>query len=225
MDPVLTRYVRRRSAPLLACGALVLAMSGCGDQPATTPDATPQSTPATSSSSSDARRAVTDRYISSDDLPGTWRDSDPPGAGFKQLVCDVDIEPKKPVNGGAVRFSQGGLGPFLAQHVRIHASAGTPAAVVNELSAALPDCASYETKGDKSGSPTVRFDVEPLTVTGLPDDAVAWRQTASSGKSVVTDMVLIADGDALVAFVSYGLQGPPDAKVLEQAVAAFEGQG
>jgi hypothetical protein len=217
MDPRFIRAGRRIAAVALGT-ALVLGMSACGEE---------QVQPASSGSSSAApgegeARPVSDRYISSGDLPKGWRDSNPPGPGFKQLVCGVDIEPVEPVDGGAIRFAQSGLGPFLVEHVRIHEDVSTPAGVVRELRAALPGCTSYETKGNKPDSPTVRFTVEPLTVKGLPDNAVAWRQTATSGAGVTTDMVLVADDEALVAFVSHALQGPPEPDVLEAAVRALD---
>lgn len=212
-----------RRVALVAVSALVLGLSACGDEPAPeSADNASAASAASSPSSSKDARPVADRFIDGDDLPGTWRDSEPPGPGFKQLVCGVDIEPQKPVDGGAIRYSQGGLGPFLAQHVRIHSDAMTPAAVVRDLKASLPGCTSYETKGNKADSPTVRFDVEPLEVAGLPANAVAWRQTSTSGAGLTTDMVLMNDDHALVAFVSYALKDIPDPQVLEDAVGAVE---
>ncbi|WP_338749367.1 hypothetical protein [Janibacter alittae] len=212
-----------RRVASVAVGALVLGLSGCGDEPA--PEgagSAPAASEVSSSASSTDDRPVADRFITSKDLPGTWRDSEPPGPGFKQLVCGVDIEPQKPVDGGAIRYSQGGLGPFLAQHVRIHSDATTPAAVVRDVKASLTGCTSYETKGNKADSPTVRFDVEPLEVKGLPANAVAWRQTATTGAGLTTDMVLVTDDHALVALVSYALKDEPDPQVLEDAVSAVE---
>lgn len=209
-----------RGAVTVSVGALVLGLSGCGDEPAPAGEGSVL-VGSSSPSSSTKARPVADRFVSGKDLPGTWRESSPPGAGFKQLVCGVDIEPQKPVDGGAIRYSQGGLGPFLAQHLRIHSDATTPAAVVRDLKASLPGCTSYETKGNKSDSPTVRFDVEPLEVEGLPANAVAWRQQATTG-GPTTDMVLMTDDHALVAFVSYALKDDPDPQVLEDAVGAFD---
>lgn len=209
-----------RALAVAVWGVLVMVMGACGGEAAPGAEArTSVGTPIPSDS--DDARSIGDRFISADDLPGSWRDSEPPGPGFEQLVCGVNIEPAKPVDGGAIRYSQGGLGPFLAQHVRIHARGTTPAAVVRDLKASLPGCTSYETKGDKPDSPTVRFDVEPLTVAGLPDEAVAWRQTAATGSRLTTDMVLVADEQALVALTSYRLKDHPDPQVLEDAVAAL----
>lgn len=208
-----------RCAVSLSVGALVLGLSGCGDEPA--PGAAAETSQASVTPSAPDDRPVSDRFVSGKDLPGKWRDSEPPGAGFKQLVCGVDIEPREPVDGGAIRYSQGGLGPFLAQHIRVHSDATTPAAVVRDLKASLPGCTSYETKGNKSDSPTVRFDVEPLEVEGLPANAVAWRQQATTG-GPTTDMVLMTDDHALVAFVSYAIKNDPDPQVLEDAVGAFD---
>ena len=166
---------------------LLLVLVGCGDEPAAEPST--ESEAAGSSTSTDGGHPVADRFIEAADLPGAWRDSEPPGPGFRQLVCGVDIEPTEPVDGGgAIRYSQGGLGPFLAQHVRIHSDAATPTAVVRDLKAALPGCSSYTTKGNREDSPSVRFDVEPLTVEGLPENAVAWRQTAAAGSRVDPDI-------------------------------------
>lgn len=218
--PRSARGTTYRALAVVVGGALVMVAGGCGGEAAPGADAR-TSTGTPMHPGSDEARSVADLFVSADDLPGSWRDSEPPGPGFKQLVCGVDIEPAKPVDGGAIRYSQGGLGPFLAQHVRIHARATTPAAVVRDLKASLPGCTSYETTGDKPDSPTVRFDVEPLTVAGLPDDAVAWRQTAAAGSRLTTEMVLVADEQALVAFTSYRLKDHPDPQVLEDAVAAF----
>lgn len=233
MDPRASRGTRdrhvshRSSGRVVAMavgGVLVMAMSGCGDEPSPDDGARTSASVggSTSASSSADTRPVADRLISADDLPGTWRDSQPPGPGFKQLVCGVDIEPAKPLDGGSFRYSQGGLGPFLAQHVRIHTDPATPSAVVHDLRASLPECTSYETKGNKADSPTVRFDVEPLSVAGLPDNAVAWRQTAVTGSRLTTDMVLVADDEALVAFTSYKLKDYPDPQVLEDALGALD---
>lgn len=212
-----------RRVALVAVGALVLGLSACGDEPAPAgAGSAPAASEVSSPASSKDDHPVADRFIASKDLPGTWRDSEPPGPGFKQLVCGVDIEPQKPVDGGAIRYSQGGLGPFLAQHVRIHSDATTPAAVVRDLKASLSGCTSYETKGNKADSPTVRFDVEPLEVKGLPANAVAWRQTATTGGGPTTDMVLMSDDHALIALTSYALKGHPDPQVLEDAVGAFD---
>lgn len=218
------RETARRGVAVALALVLVAGLTACGDEPAPEHGSrTPTSAGGvTDESGSTDARPVADRFIYADDLPGTWRHSAPPGPGFRQLVCGVDVEPAKPVGGDAIRYSQGGLGPFLAQHVRIHSGATTPAAVVGDLKASLPGCTSYETQGNKGDSPTVRFDVEPLTVAGLPDNAVAWRQTSASGSRLTTDMVLVADGDALVAFTSYQLKDHPDPQVLEDAVAAFD---
>ena len=211
----------RRLGMAAGGAALLLVLAGCGDEPVAD-TATSDETSTGASARADGDRPVVDRFIEASDLPGSWRDSEPPGPGFKQLVCEVDIEPVEPVDGGAIRFSQGGLGPFLAQHVRIHSDDATPTAVVRDLKAALPGCTSYTTKGNREDSPSVRFDVEPLTVEGLPDNAVAWRQTPDTGSRLTTDLVLVADGEALVALTSYELEDEPDPQVLEQAVAAIQ---
>lgn len=197
---------------------MVCLVSACGSE-GSGPGASGSSSSGTSSSSSAGSDDLRSWFVRSRDLPGKWRSSEPPGGGFRQEVCGVDIEPTRPVDGDQVRLSQGSLGPFLAQYVRVHSSAKTPRQVVGRLEKALPGCTRYTTKeGDRSAT----FRVEPLEVEGLPEEAVAWRQTATRGARITTDMVLVAQGEHLVAFVSYGVRDDPDPRVVADAVAALE---
>lgn len=218
---------RRRWRLVLASGiaGAVTLVSGCGSEPdeGGTDGAGADSGSSTASSSSSTATDLREWLIRSDDLPGTWRSSESPGSGFRQEVCGVDIEPTAPEDHEEARFSQGGLGPFLAQHVRLHSSEQTPQEVVTQLTKALPGCTEYTTDGGGSG-PSATFTVEELTVDGLPSHAVAWRQTATEGAKVTTDMVLVAKGKGLVAFVSYALKEEADPQAMTDAVAAFDGK-
>lgn len=218
---------RRRWRLVLVSGiaGAVGLVSGCGSESEQggTDGSSGGSGSSTSSSSSSAPADLREWLIASDDLPGTWRSSESPGSGFRQEVCGVDIEPVEPDDHEEARFSQGGLGPFLAQHVRLHSSEETPQEVVTQLKQALPGCTEYTTDGGGSG-PSATFTVEELTVDGLPGNAVAWRQTATEGARVTTDMVLVAQGKGLVAFVSYALKEEADPQAMADAVAAFDGK-
>lgn len=126
---------RRRWRLVLSSGLVgaVGLMSGCGgqsDEGDSDGSSGGTSASSTSSSRSSAAAGLREWLIASDDLPRTWRSSEDPGSGFRQEVCGVDIEPTEPDDHDETRFSQGGLGPFLAQHVRLHSSEKTPKQVV-----------------------------------------------------------------------------------------------
>ncbi len=206
---------RRPRAPhgALILLTLPLVLAACGTSSEGT---APADDPSTTVANPDAW------FIEAGDLGGEWRDSPGGNQGFRQDVCGVDIEPEKPVEGEAIRFSQGPLGPFLDQHVRIHADDKVPAEVTKKLDEALLGCTSYSTKGTRPDSPTVRFTVEPLEVADLPEGAVAWRQQAQSGGRITSDVVLVPKGRTLIGFFSYAVKGDPDDKVLGDALSAVD---
>lgn len=190
--------------------AVALLATGCG----------------TATDASDEARAeetavrTSDFLISAGDLPEGWRDSNSQGIDYRVTVCGVDLEPQDPVRATSIRFSQGSVGPFLEQHVRVY-DRDVASGVIAELSEALPGCDSYEAAGTAEGSPTATFTVEPLEVPGAPEDSVAWRQTSQGDIPITSDQLLVRRGDAAVLFVSYALKATPDAAVLEQAAAAL----
>lgn len=191
---------------MLGLGLLV-GLSGCGG-----------SSPGTTASDDPVRS--TDFLISSADLPRGWADSNSQGVDYRLTVCGVDIEPSPPGRATSIRFSQGPVGPFLEQHVRVYDD-DVVSGVVAGLRQALPGCSEYEAQGTDPESPTARFTVEPLTVAGAPDDSVAWRQTSQGQVPITSDLVLVPRGDTAVMLMSYALRDTPDPRVLEQAVAAL----
>lgn len=162
---------------------------------------------------------TSDLLITEDALPPGWQDSNSQGIDYRTTVCGVDIEPDDPVRATSIRFSQGPVGPFLEQHVRIYDD-DVAARVVDRLRAALPGCEEYSTTGTSPDSPTATFAVAPLTVPGAPADSVAWRQTSQGDVEITADVLLIRRGVAAVLLMSYALRSTPDPKVLEQAAAA-----
>ena len=162
----------------------------------------------------------TDLLITADALPRGWRDSNSQGVDYRVSVCGVDLEPEPPVGATSIRFSQGPLGPFLEQHVRVY-DGPVPAEVVAGLREALPGCTGYTVEGGGPDRPTARFDVAPLTVQGAPKESVAWRQTSKGQLPVTADLVLVDRGDAAVMLMSYAIRSAPDPRVLERAVAAL----
>ncbi len=222
-DGLLRTALRGRARAVLvgSLAGLVCVVSACGSEGGSAGTAGGSATSSSSSSGTVEEADLRAWMVRAEDLPGRWRSSERPTGGFRQQVCGVDIEPTPPTSGDRVRFSQGGLGPFLAQYVRLHDSARVPQRVVGDLQGALQGCDHYTTKGDGSGQ-SARFRVEPLQVDGLPDHAVAWRQTATRGARITTDMVLVAKGEGLVAFVSYAVREDPNPQVVADAVAALE---
>ena len=163
---------------------------------------------------------TSDFLITADDLPDGWRDSNSQGIDYRVTVCGVDLEPTDPVRATSIRFSQGAVGPFLEQHVRVY-DTDVASGVVQKLQAALPGCDSYEATGTAEGSPTASFTVEPLVVPDAPADSVAWRQTSQGDIPITSDQLLVRRGDAAVLLVSYALKATPDPAVLEQAALAL----
>lgn len=201
---------------MIAATVPLVLLGACG-QARDTPDATNAPSPS-------GPVSVHAYYIKAADLPGEWRDSNPPDPGFRQEVCGVDIEPTRPTSTGAIRVSQGGLGPFVNQHVRLYDDEAVSATVVAELADALPTCTEYTTTGSGEDSPAVRFTVEPLSGAELPTGAVGWRQQGQGddGPGVISDVVLLARDRAMVALVSYEVRGEPDSEVLDAAVEAAD---
>ena len=186
-------------------------MVGCGHETGTAADAS-------------STVSTADYLISSEALPRGWGDSNSQGVDYRVSVCGVDLEPTPPVRATSIRFSEGPLGPFLEQHVRVYDSDVT-SGVIDRLREALPGCSSYTVTGTGPDKPTARFTVEPLTVDGAPADSVAWRQTSHGKLPVTSDFLLVRRGDAAVMLMSYAIRRDPDPRVLEQAAAALpEGQ-
>lgn len=164
----------------------------------------------------------TDYLITSEALPTGWGDSNSQGVDYRVDVCGVDLEPEPPVRATSVRFSQGPLGPFLEQHVRVYAS-DVASDVIADLRTALADCTGYTATGTRPDSPEARFTVEPLSVDGAPEDSVAWRQTSQGRIPITADLLLIQRGDTAVMLMSYAIRAVPDPAVLARAAAAVPG--
>lgn len=188
--------------------ALTMSAAGCGTSTGTDP-APAETTVRTS-----------DFLITAADLPEGWRDSNSQGVDYRLTICGVDIEPQPPARATSIRFSQGSVGPFLEQHVRIYDD-DVVSGVIAGLREALPGCDSYEATGTAEGSPTASFAVEPLAVAGAPEESVAWRQTSQGDVPITSDQLLVRRGDVAVLFVSYALKAVPDPAVLEQAARAL----
>lgn len=186
-----------------------MSAAGCGAQEASDPTNAEETTVSTS-----------EFLITAADLPEGWRDSNSQGVDYRVTVCGVDIEPQPPVRATSIRFSQGSVGPFLEQHVRVYGQ-DVASGVIAGLRDALPGCRSYEATGTAEGSPTATFTVEPLTVAGAPEDSVAWRQTSQGDVAITSDQLLVRRGDVAVLLVSYALKAIPDPAVLEQAARAL----
>ncbi len=153
-------------------------------------------------------------------LPKGWRDSNSQGVDYRVTVCGVDLEPEPPAFATSTRFSQGPVGPFLEQHVRVYRQ-DVVSGVVARLEKALPGCSTYTARGTSADSPTATFTVEPLTVKGAPEGSVAWRQTSRGELPITSDLVLVPRGDTGVLLMSYAVRSAPDPAVLEAAVAAL----
>jgi hypothetical protein len=163
---------------------------------------------------------TSDFLIGAGDLPDGWRDSNSQGIDYRVTVCGVDLEPRDPVRATSIRFSQGAVGPFLEQHVRVY-DQDVVSGVIDGLRQALPGCRSYEATGTAEGSPTASFTVEPLEVEGAPADSVSWRQTSQGDVQITSDQLLVRRGDVAVLLVSYALKAIPDPAVLAQAAQAL----
>ncbi len=161
-----------------------------------------------------------DYLIDTGVLPQGWRDSNSQGVDYRVTVCGVDLEPEPPAFATSVRFSQGPVGPFLEQHVRVYRQ-DVVSGVLARLEKALPGCSAYTAKGTAADSPTATFTVEPLTVKGAPEQSVAWRQTSRGELPITSDLVLVQRGESAVLLMSYAIRKAPDPTVLEAAVAAL----
>ena len=197
----------RRAAASLATLAVVLgALSGCG-------------TAKDDAVGADVEERTSDYLITSEALPAGWGDSNSQGLDYRLTVCGVDVEPVEPVRAANIRFSEGPLGPFLEQHVRIYRD-DEVSDVITALADALPGCDHYSAKGSAADSPEATFKVEPLTIKNAPADSVAWRQITEGDLPVTQDIVLVKRGDrTAVLLMSYAIRDTPDPAVLDGAVA------
>lgn len=206
--------------------AVVSALTACaGGSPGSDSVATPdrsRSQPPTALPVTAADARAKELLIDAADLPSGWRDSSPPGAGFRMTVCGVDLEPAEPVGRAKARWAVSPVGPFLYEYVRVHSDAEVPARVVSELTAALPTCREFTTRGESPTSPEATFSLDALKVEALPRDSVAWRMVPKTGSPVIQDVVLVARAETLVALLSASLNGPPDPAVLAAALSALE---
>lgn len=152
------------------------------------------------------------------DLPKGFAASGGQSASYRQRVCGVDIEPGKPVQTASARFSQGPLGPFVEQRVRVYAD-DSAAGVVRALRTALASCTSYQLPAS-GAAPAVTMAVRPLQLAQLGDESVAWRQVPQTDLPITTDVVLIRSGRTVVLVTSYALKQAPPAATVEQAATA-----
>lgn len=157
--------------------------------------------------------------LSPADLPKGFATSGGQSAAYRQQVCGVDIEPSKPVQTASARFSQGPLGPFVEQRVRVYGD-DSAAGVVQALRAALASCTSYQLPASGT-APAATVAVTPLDLPQLGDESVAWRQVPQTDLPITTDVVMIRSGRTVVLLTSYALkQAPPEATVEQAATAA-----
>lgn len=205
-----TTSVRTRVPWSVVVAALLAGvLAGCGAAPGGVGSADDEPTLRTS-----------DLLVSAGVLPDGWHDSNSQGIDYRTTVCGVDIEPVSPARATSIRFSEGPVGPFLEQHVRIYDEEDVAAEVIDALRSALRDCEGYVATGTASDSPEARFAVEPLTVPGAPADSVAWRQVSQGDVPITADVLLLRRGPAAVLLMSYALRATPDAAVLAGAAAA-----
>jgi hypothetical protein len=207
---VLLRRTYRGVAGVALTAALALSVTACGT-----------STEASDQTEEEQTTVSTSGFlITAADLPEGWRDSNSQGVDYRVTVCGVDIEPQPPARATSIRFSQGSVGPFLEQHVRVYDD-DVASGVITGLREALPGCGSYEATGSAEGSPTAAFTVEPLIVDGAPEDSVAWRQTSQGDVPITSDQLLVRRGDVAILFVSYALKAIPEPSALEHAARAL----
>ena len=206
-NPTRPRAPRRRGSRLLLTLGVVAGLAGCGQL---------------SDAGSEPEPTVTaaDFLITMRDLPEGWADSNSQGLDYRVTVCGVDLEPTPPARATSIRFSQGPVGPFLEEHVRVY-DTDVVSSVITGLAEALPGCTAYEASGTFPDSPTARFEVSPLTVKGAPADSVAWRQTTTGPLPVTSDLLLVRRGNVAVMLMAYAIRSTPDPAVLERAVAAL----
>jgi hypothetical protein len=156
--------------------------------------------------------------VSAADLPEGFADSAGQSAGYRQRVCGVDLEPSQPVQTASRRFSQGPLGPFVEQRVRVYDD-DSAAAVMTALRAALASCDRYELPATGT-APAVELAVQPLNLPSLGEESVAWRQVPRTDLPITTDVVMIRSGRTVVLITSYALKHAPPQQTVEQAAAA-----
>ncbi len=210
--PVLTSWSRAVS---VAVAVALLSSSACGVEhrdDALAPGASPGTGSGTGSS------AATSALISAADLPAGFADSGGQSAGYRQQVCGVDLEPSAPARTASARFSQGPVGPFVEQRVRVYAD-DTASSVMARLRTALAGCDQYDLAATAS-APAASVAVEPLDLPQLGDESVGWRQVARSELPITTDVVLIRRGRTIVLVTSYALKAPPPTSTIEQAATA-----
>ncbi|GAB3590624.1 hypothetical protein GCM10027446_05890 [Angustibacter peucedani] len=157
--------------------------------------------------------------VSPADLPEGFAASGGQSAGYRQTVCGVDIEPTPPVQQASARFSQGPVGPFVEQRVRVYPD-DSATAVVAALRKALATCTSYQLPANGT-APAATMAVRPLDLPQLGDESVAWRQVPQTDLPITTDVVLIRSGRTVVLMTSYALkEAPPETTVKQAATAA-----
>ncbi|WP_156969850.1 hypothetical protein [Knoellia subterranea] len=217
-----TVFGRRTAAAVLVVG--VMTMTACGDEqsPGTGSGqaASESVSPSGSATDADLEARAKSRFLPEDAFPDPWRLSQPPQPGFGLTVCGVDIEPEDPRGSARRRFAQSAVGPFLSQYVQAHRD-GLADQVVSQVAEALRSCTSFETKGESPTSPTTRFTIDKVAFADVPANAVVWRMTSQGERKVTQDIALVADGEFLVGFVSYGAGPPPDPAVITTAVNAL----
>ncbi|GAA4348371.1 hypothetical protein [Angustibacter luteus] len=190
-------------------GLVALLLGGCG---ARTSDAGSPGTPGSTARSANAL------LVGADDLPAGFAASAGQASTYRQQVCGVDLEPTKPVQTASARFSQGPLGPFVEQRVRVYDD-DSATDVLADLREALKTCGSYDLPASGS-SAAVRVAVQPLDVPQLGDESVAWRQAPDTQLPITTDVVLIRSGRTVALVTSYALKQAPDAATATQAATA-----
>ncbi|KQX66010.1 hypothetical protein [Angustibacter sp. Root456] len=196
---------------VLAVGALALTLTACGVE------SSPGVRPAAGVTGSRPAQAL---LVAASDLPEGFRDSGGQSPGYAQQVCGVDLEPSPPVQTADARFSQGPLGPFVEQRVRVYDD-DSAAAMMARLRRALAACDHYDLTASAT-APAASIDVEPLRLPALGEESLAWRQTPRTSLPVTTDVVLIRTGRTVVLVTSYALKQAPDgdtARVAAQAAA------
>lgn len=196
-----------RAACLLV--SAILGLTGCGVE------SQGDGVSARPSASGPSARAL---LVSAQDLPAGFADSGGQDENYRQSVCGVDLEPSKPVDTASARFSQGPVGPFVEQRVRIYAD-DSAAAVLKRLRTALASCSRYSLPASGT-APAVTFAVQPLALPRLGEDSVAWRQVPQTDLPITTDVVLIRTGRTVVLVTSYAIKEAPSEQTVQQAAQA-----
>src|SRR4051812_5764809 len=93
-------------------GLVALLLGGCGARTS----AGSTSAGSTSATTGSANTLL----VGADDLPAGFAVSAGQAQTYRQQVCGVDLEPSRPVRTASARFSQGPLGPFVEQRVRVY---------------------------------------------------------------------------------------------------------